>query len=92
MQKGAAGAPSAVRHILGQPLKIVRIVVLLVADHVHQPRPTPADADDLVTFAKRSKRHRANRRVQPGTSPPPVRIPITPFFTLIFAMKPARLK
>jgi hypothetical protein len=22
----------------------------------------------------------------PGTSPPPVRIPITPFFTLIFAM------
>src|ERR1700722_20381118 len=64
MQESSAGAACAVHHILGQPLKIIRIVVLFVADHLDQPRPTPADADHFVSFSKRPKSDRPNRRIQ----------------------------
>src|ERR1700719_4814909 len=64
MQESSAGAARAVHHILGQPLKVIGIVVLCVADHLHQPRPAPADADHFVSFSKRPKSDRANRRIQ----------------------------
>src|SRR5882757_2306638 len=64
MKKRSPGAPRAVHHVFRQPLKIIRIVVLFVADHVDQPRPAAADADYFVTFTQRPKRDRTNRRIQ----------------------------
>src|SRR5882762_4731487 len=64
MKKRSPGAPRAVHHVFRQPLKIIRIVVLFVADHVHKPRPATADADHFVTFSKCAKSDRANRRIQ----------------------------
>ena len=64
MQERPAGAARAVHNVFGEPLKIIRIVVLLVTHHVHQPRPATADADHLVTFPKCTKGDRANGRIQ----------------------------
>src|SRR5215469_2568518 len=66
MQKRAAGAPGAIDHVLGEPLEVIRVVVVLVADHIHQPRPAAADADDFVAFAQRAEGDRADRWIQAG--------------------------
>jgi len=48
-----------------------------------------ADADEAAIMAASLADEKVAARIagfKPGTSPPPVRIPITPFFTLMLAM------
>src|SRR5437588_12806056 len=53
MEKSPAGAPRAVDDFFREQLKIVGIVMTLVANHVDEPGPATAKADELVTFTQR---------------------------------------
>src|SRR6267143_2109659 len=66
MEKGAAGAAGAIDDFLVQQNKVVRIVVILFADHVHEPGPAVANADDLITLAQGAECDATNRGVQTG--------------------------
>ncbi len=65
MQERATGATGAIYAFFGQVLVVIAVVIVLLADHVDQACPSAAQADDLVTFAQRSNRDRADCRVQP---------------------------
>ena len=83
MQERAAGPAGAVDNLLGQLLYAVAVVGLRVRDQVDQPGPAAPDADDPVALAQGPDGYGPDRRVRPGTSPPPVSMPIVP---LVFAM------
>ena len=80
MQECSARAPGAVDDLLRESLEVIAVIRVLVADSIHQPAPATPDADHFVTFPQRADRHCANGGIQPGTSPPPVKIPLTPLF------------
>src|SRR5258705_794376 len=66
MEEGAARASSAIDDFFGEDLKIFRIVVGLVAHHFDQSAPSVAEADHLVTFAKRAESDAADGGVESG--------------------------
>ena len=66
MEKRAAGTAGAVDDFFGEELVAVRIVVILVANHVHESGPAAANADDLVTFAKSAEGNGTDGRVETG--------------------------
>src|ERR1700686_4873964 len=66
MQKRSAGAARTVHQFFGQHLEIFGIVVIVIADHLHQTGPSTSKADNLVTFAQGPEGYAANRGIQPG--------------------------
>src|SRR5712692_1270724 len=66
MEEGAAGAAGAIDYIFGEKLEVVRVVVVFVANHVHEAAPAAADADYLIAFAKRAEGHGADSGVEAG--------------------------
>src|ERR1700722_2716539 len=65
MQKRSASPARAVHQFFSQHLEIFRIVVLVIADHLHQPGPSASKTNHLVALAQGAKRYTANRRIQP---------------------------
>src|ERR1700732_1708577 len=65
MQERSAGAARAVHQFLSQQLEILRIVMVMVADHLHQPGPSASKANNLITLSQGPKSYTANRRIQP---------------------------
>src|SRR5215472_14148442 len=86
MKKGAAGASRTIDGFFVEQKEIVGVVVVLLADHIHQAGPAVTNADDLIAFAQSAQSNGADGGVEAGTSPPPVRMPMTPFLVLTFAM------
>src|SRR5208337_5069964 len=70
MEECAARSTSAVHDVFGESLEVVGVVVLFVADHVHETCPATTDADNLVTFAERAKRHGTDRWIKAGDVAP----------------------
>ena len=66
MEERAPGASGAIHHVFGEPLEIIRIVVLFVADDVDKPAPAAADANHFITFAEGAEGDRADRGVETG--------------------------
>ena len=64
VEEGSAGAPGAIHQVFRQVLEVVAVVIVLVADHVDQARPSAAQADDLIVFADRPYGDRPDCRVQ----------------------------
>jgi len=81
VQKRATGTAGAADQILGQRLKILTVVIVFFADQIHQPSPSPGEMP--ITWQPSRSARMVTARIagfKPGTSPPAVRIPITPFF------------
>jgi hypothetical protein len=55
VEKSAAGAAGAINGLFVEKKEIVGIVVILLADHIHESGPAVANADDLITLAKRAE-------------------------------------
>src|SRR5260370_9406742 len=66
MEKGAAGAAGAIDGFFVEEEEIVGIVVILLADHIHEAGPAVANADDLITFAQSAKSDPADGGVETG--------------------------
>src|ERR1700688_5089807 len=64
MQKRAASPARAVHQSFSQHLEIFRIVVLVIADHLHQACPSASKPNYLVALAQGAKRYAANCRIQ----------------------------
>src|ERR1700719_4272773 len=64
MQKRSASPARAVYQFLSQHLEIFRIVVLVIADHLHQPGPSASKTNHLIALAQGAKRYAANCRIQ----------------------------
>src|ERR1700722_12246143 len=65
MQKRSASPARAVHQFLSQQLETFRIVMVVVADHLHQPGPSASKSNNLITLSQRAKSYPANRRIQP---------------------------
>src|SRR5260370_36405981 len=66
MEKSAAGAAGTIDGLFVQEKGIVGIVVILLADHIHEAGPAVANADDLIAFANGAKGDAADGRIQTG--------------------------
>ncbi len=66
MEKSAAGAAGAIDDLFVQEEEIIGVVVVLVADHVHEPGPAVANANDLVAFADSAKSNGADGGIEAG--------------------------
>ncbi len=66
MEKGAAGAAGTIDGLFVEKEEIVGIVVILLADHIHEAGPAVANADDLVTFAQGAQSDAADGWVETG--------------------------
>src|SRR5271168_5155384 len=64
MEKSAAGACGALDDFLCENQKIIRIVVILLADHVDEAGPAMAEADDLIALMKRADSNAADCRIE----------------------------
>src|SRR5271168_4863763 len=64
MEKSAAGACGALDDFLCENQKIVRIVVILLADHVDEAGPAMAEADDLIALMKRADSNAADGGIE----------------------------
>ena len=80
VQKGPAGAAGPVDDLLGQLLDLGAVVGLRIGNQFHQAGPAAADAQNAVAFAQRAKVTARIAGFSPGTSPPPVKIPMVPLF------------
>src|SRR5438045_9414575 len=60
MQKGAAGATRAVDDLFVEKEDIVGVVVVLLADHIHETGPAMANADDVIALAQGAQRDAAH--------------------------------
>src|ERR1700675_2356082 len=65
MQERPARAACTVHQFFSQHLEILRIVVVMIANHLHQPGPSPSKANNLITLSQGAKSYTANRRIQP---------------------------
>ena len=52
MQERTAGAARAIDQVFRQCLKIFTVVIVLFADSIDQPSPSPADTDDFAALAQ----------------------------------------
>jgi hypothetical protein len=66
MEKGAAGAAGTIDDFFVEEEKVVGVVVVLFADHVHEAGPAMADADNLIAFTDGAKSNAANSGIEPG--------------------------
>src|SRR5260370_1961552 len=66
MEESAAGAAGAIDGLFVQEKEIVGIVVILLADHIHEAGPAVANADDLIAFANGAKGDAADGGSQTG--------------------------
>jgi hypothetical protein len=64
MKKRTAGAADLVDHFLGELDDLLVRRHHAVAHQLHESRPSPADPQDPIAFAKRPDRQRADGRVQ----------------------------
>src|ERR1700738_516505 len=64
MQERSAGASGTVHQFFRQHLEIFRVVVIVIADHLHQTGPAASKANNLVTLAQGAEGYAANRRIQ----------------------------
>ena len=64
MQKSAAGATRAVDDLFVEKEEIVGVVVVLLADHIHETGPAMANADDLVALAQGAQSNAADGGVE----------------------------
>src|ERR1035437_900782 len=64
VKKGPSGAPRAVYELLSKAPKVVAVVVIFFADHVHQTGPASPQADDLIAFTDGPDCDRADGRIQ----------------------------
>jgi hypothetical protein len=64
MQERSASPARAVHQFLSQQLETFRIVMVVVADHLHQPGPSASKADNLITLSQGAKSYTANRWIQ----------------------------
>ena len=88
MQKRAAGACRTIDDLFRQDLKVLAVVGVFITQDADRAQPAMADANDLIAFAQGTNGDRADRGLSPGTSPPPVRIPIKPFLVLMRPLCP----
>src|SRR6266849_8520666 len=66
MEKSAAGAAGAIDGLFVEKEEIVGIVVIFLADHIHEAGPAVANADDLVAFAQSAQSDAADGWVKTG--------------------------
>jgi hypothetical protein len=66
MQECPASSPGPVYNFFRQDFIIAAVVSFLVSLQLHNPGPTPAQPDHLVTFPQCADGNRPNGRVQPG--------------------------
>src|SRR5437016_13446378 len=64
MQKSAAGATRAVDDLFVEKEEIVGVVVVLLADHIHETGPAMANADDLIALAQGAQSDAADGGVE----------------------------
>src|SRR5947209_10093141 len=83
MQKRAAGACCTIDDLFCQDLKVLAVVGVFITLDADRAQPAMADTNDLIAFAQGANGDRADAGLSPGTSPPPVRIPIRPFLVLM---------
>src|SRR5229473_886464 len=60
MKKRAPCAAGAIDDLLVEQEEIVGIIVVLLANHIDEAGPAVANANHLITFAKRAKRDAAD--------------------------------
>src|SRR5260370_26530443 len=66
VEESATGAPGAIDRLFVKEEKIVRVVVILLADHIHKAGPAMTNADNLVAFADGAKSDAADGGIQAG--------------------------
>src|SRR5215510_16282046 len=66
MKKGAAGASRTIDGFFVEQKEIVGVVVVLLADHIHQAGPAVTNADDLIAFAQSAQSNGADGGVEAG--------------------------
>jgi hypothetical protein len=64
MQERSAGAARAIHQFFSEHLEIFRVVVIVIADHLHQTSPSAPKPNNLITFAQGAERYGANCRIQ----------------------------
>src|SRR5713101_8553678 len=66
MEKGAAGAAGAIDDLFVEKVEVVGVVVILLADHVHEEGPAMSNANDLIAFADGAKCYAADGGIETG--------------------------
>src|SRR6266851_1837399 len=66
MEKSAAGAAGTINGLIVEEEEIVGIVVILLADNIHESGPAVANADDLMAFAQCAKRDATDGGIETG--------------------------
>src|SRR6266436_249091 len=66
VEESATGAVGAIDRLFVKEEKIVRVVVILLADHIHKAGPAMTNADNLVAFANSAKGDAADGGIQAG--------------------------
>src|SRR5438046_1475475 len=66
MEKSAASAAGAIDDFFVEKKEIVRVVVVLFADHIDKAGPAVANADNLIAFANGAKSDAADRWIETG--------------------------
>src|SRR5579872_2222493 len=64
MQESSAGATRAINNVLGQHKKIVAVVVVFLANNVHQASPPMTKTYDLIAFPQGPNGHRTDCGIQ----------------------------
>src|SRR5690242_335248 len=82
MKKGAAGAARTIDGFFVEKEEVVGVVVVLLADHVHQAGPAVADANDLISFAQGAESDGADRGIEAGNVAAPGENADDPFLGL----------
>ncbi len=66
VEKGAAGAAGAIDNFFVEEKEIVRVVVILFAEHIDEAGPSVANADNLIAFANGAESDAADSWVETG--------------------------
>src|SRR6476646_7793085 len=69
MQKRAAGTCCTIDDLFRQDLKVLTVIGVFVTENADRAQPAMPDTDDLIAFAQRANRDRANRRIEPRHIP-----------------------
>src|SRR5215467_68996 len=66
MKEGTASAARTVYRFFVEEKEVVGIVLILLADHIHQAGPAVTNADNLIAFAQGAESDGADRRIEAG--------------------------
>src|SRR5512141_1011178 len=69
MQKRAARACCTIDDLFRQDLKVLAVVGVFITQDADRAQPAMADTNDLITFAQRANRDRADRGIEPRHIP-----------------------